>query len=1643
MTVDRLVAALTAADIDATGVEVAEAIWFANRIAEAEGPSASGDDRGRAGADVPSLPLPSGHNTPKRILPPEPDAPGVAPSGEAADSGPSEEAASLYPPDISGSIAPTGSDAPAGIVRSPAAAVLPGGLNLLRALRPLKRRVPSARHVLLDEEATADRIADERLVLPLLVPAPERWLSLVLVADASPSMAVWQQLVDELRELLERLGAFRNIRVRYLRTGEDGRLGIDPTAVPSGSPHSPRELVDPSGRQAVLVISDCVDGVWRSGEAEGILGLWGRKGPLAILQPLPQRLWHRSGIAPVTVRLHAAAPGVPNTRLVASPHPSLPGSEALAGMPVPVLEIEPEWLASWARLVCGTAYGGVDALVAMAGPYRPRLGGQPYPGGDGIPEDERPSPADLVRKFRSVASPQAFRLAGYLAVAPLTLPVMRLVQYAMLPVSRPAHLAEFFVSGLLRDDSGTAPYGESAYEFVPGVRDVLLGTIRRSETAQVYEKVSAYISARAGQSRDMTAMARLPQGQGDGSLGEAHQPYARIPLEVLRRLGHVDELAVDTDEPPSPAQEGVPRDGAEEPSSPSEPAPGEGGWRTSMPADGKEPSSASFGSMSSGRVHQPMLFVGLGGTGARIGADLERGLRAGLCGPDGLRLVSEGRRAPFQLPDFLQFVYADFSESELNRLPHLSAKGTEAAAYARTARVIHDLLPANYDSSPEVTRMLRVALHDETHDWLPPQDRQPRVAPLHNGAGQLPTVGRAALFATLRGGLEPVLRQLRAAIGTIANSAADLQEMGEQRIRSCDVFVAFSVAGGTGAGIFYDFLHLVGHEFRRSKVPGVRIYPLVLMPSAFPPGAGGGREAELNAARALVDLSRLVDDQNVPDAQADLGDLEHHGTLGIRYPGGSHVVLPSSTVQTATLFSRPSRVRPEDLRRSITAMMLSLIGNEMTDEDRTPVSFSDSFVNRSVERSAPSRSGIGYRGMSTSLAASLTVPVDDLAEIVAGRLLAQGVREMAEDARRHDEDGTQLIRDMFDRCGIAPLWSRTAPAIPLPDPLPRGSRAIGQALRDRIGDMEHGLGRLDRELSREIPRLVEDFKPGTGARELLGLLGPFRLEGVLTGLPGHPDSAVEAGFAGMLDNRKNDPERPEGVEHFAPQVPRIRGSVGGMVPVRWSSPQVQEAVDKQDAWYRWQTNRQWHQGWKEHESRWRPPLMRSTKEVTELVRALRADEEDEHKRFAERLKELYRDDRTGVSYLLPPQNNLRALYDDVFDRLAQHESLPENADAAGLLNRLVHPEDWQRALDAVRRSPHAAVKEIKQVVERRVKALFGEASVLDDRPLLPSLGVLLRAAAGDEDAEATVDSRWLEQFRSQLAGLLPVGFTPDGSGPLKVLVLYPQSEDGRATRYLQQELNLPRDPGTAPEFRAVEAESITVVLLRTGMSLTDVPEARHVLRLWAEARDTPGGDDFLHWRQRLGYRDDWLASTEGDRRRILHRLLCAMWNDHVDTEGDPNSPDLIRIRLQEGDSAAMMTLRLDSFDEGVSSWAGLLRAYERWALLDEGQIIEEFCDRLMRTRPTGLSTTPAPPSRLFHRLVHEVAPRQLTLLEGLSREIDVWPEEALVPLRSFWEHTLNGALDLPFPTARRPFRPTLRTLASHFAEETPTGRVVR
>ena len=1052
------------------------------------------------------------------------------------------------------------------------------------------------------------------------------------------------------------------------------------------------------------------------------------------------------------------------------------------------------------------------------------------------------------------------------------------------------------------------------------------------------------------------------------------------------------------------------------------------------------------------KIFQPMLFVGLGGTGGLVGAELERRLRAELCGPDGSALSRLSGHAPYQLPDCLQFVYADYSESDLMRLPQFNVHPSLRAAYSRTSRATHDLLP-DFDSSPEVTKMLRASLRGEVADWLPPRTDEPRVTPLSNGAGQLPTVGRAALFATLRHGLSPVLTPLLQAIDAMARAGGELAELGGGKVTGCDVFVAFSVAGGTGAGIFLDYLHLINHAFQLRRFNGVKIYPLVVMPSSFSSATGGGREAELNAARALVDLFRLVDGQNAPTEGAEIGDLDQPAGLGVRYPGSQPIRLRTGILPTSFLFSPTAGIRPDDLRRSIVSLVMSLIGTELGDSrtrGRTTVSdddfqtFAASFINRGVHRSALSPTGIGRQGVSTSLVASMTVPMDQLADLVAGRMLREAVTDLVDRPRAALRDATvPMIRQLFADSHLEELWERRQLPVLDPEPLPRGGKAIEQALGERVSDMQRLLGDLRAGAERSAATMADRFSPRPAIDKLLQNVDPFHADRVVRGIPESDDAIARLGFLGMIDNRSRAPQRPPGMSEQPPKIPRIKGRLAGMSPARWGDDDVQAALQEQDAWYQWRCRTIWHEAWREQQQHWRAQADTAGADIARLVNAFRAHSDQERKISAQKGMELY-EDRTGISYLLPPQRTLNHFYEDVVTRLIRREGLRETEDSASLLLKLVDGDTWRDVHARSRRSPDDAVSVVKAQLEGRITRLFAEGGErLEERPLLPSMSTLLAAAAGDSDATDQVSKEALDLFGRKLTGLLPVGFTPEGTGPLRVLVTYPRVEAvDEVEQYLGKALRLPSDARNSVEYRGVESDSVTVVLFRSEMSLTQVPEARKVLRQWARAKDNEQAQDVLRWRQRLGYRDSWMVSGEEDRRVILHRLLCCMWNGQVDVvDGESASPDRVRLRLhpEKGPQVPGVRLRLGDFPGGVSSWAELLRSYERWTVLDDERTVEDYCRELMGAQPLGLTRSGTDPHPLFVELVEEIAPRQLALLTERRNRDGERVEGWVRPLWEFWAETLPAALDTEFGD-QRAVQPTLRTLLEHVRGGIPAPR---
>ncbi len=433
---------------------------------------------------------------------------------------------------------------PGQTVRVPLGRGLPDPLGLARALRPLRRQRASANHLILDEEATADRSAEQRMWWPVYVPAAQRVIDLVLVVDTSASMALWDVMITELRLLCERLGVFRDVRVRYLAA--DVTDGPPRPVLRGDSPvlaeHEPEELLDRSGRRLILVVTDGVHPHWHSGLFQQALAQWASAGTVAIIQPLPQRLWDRTGLRPVVAEFRAADT-VGRSRMV-HPQSQPTGDEepdALPASAIPLLEVTPASFGRWARLAVGAGPARVSAAAVLVhadsvdgnGQYLDRAVG----GRDRAPADA----ATRVRDFRASVSPAAYRLAGLLsAVAPLSLPVMRLVQQVMGTGIGPAELAEVLLSGLLRQVTSSGDpvsNAETHYDFADGTREVLMSTITRAQAVELLRMTSAYLTKRHDHGRGFAAVAIDASMEDIRDAAASSPSFANVATMILDRLG--------------------------------------------------------------------------------------------------------------------------------------------------------------------------------------------------------------------------------------------------------------------------------------------------------------------------------------------------------------------------------------------------------------------------------------------------------------------------------------------------------------------------------------------------------------------------------------------------------------------------------------------------------------------------------------------------------------------------------------------------------------------------------------------------------------------------------------------------------------------------------------------------------------------------------------------------------------------------------------------------------------------------------------------------------------------------------------------------------------------------------------------------
>jgi AAA-like domain/CHAT domain len=446
-------------------------------------------------------------------------------------------------------------------VKIPEAIALRSRREIGRAIRPLMRKVPSKARQEIDEAATVLQIAENQIWSPILKDGLERWLELAIVVERTNVLDVWSDSIAEFQHLMERHGAFRDVRTWQLQVGSLGKpeLYLQTASGLKGKARSAKELRDVGGRRLILLLSDCTSRAWRSGSIPDLLKIWTRCNPVTIVQLLPEQYWDRSALkSGFLAAMRSRLPGPLSRDWTLEGLSLRRRRQGQQGLRIPVVTMRPDTLRQWAKALAATGDALTTGIVLDPAKFQ-------------LPEGASQSPSallsakQLVQQFRDTASAKAQELADMMAVLPVNWSVIRLIQKSMARQGTDEaqdtgalYLAEIFLSGLLMPDENVEARdlkqpAKQRYNFGVGVRDELLASIPISEARQVgdeiaeqlfrqlpqeiQQRVSEDIERRYGESLSYFEAFLVPDLPWGADATAEMLPFARVTGQVLRRWG--------------------------------------------------------------------------------------------------------------------------------------------------------------------------------------------------------------------------------------------------------------------------------------------------------------------------------------------------------------------------------------------------------------------------------------------------------------------------------------------------------------------------------------------------------------------------------------------------------------------------------------------------------------------------------------------------------------------------------------------------------------------------------------------------------------------------------------------------------------------------------------------------------------------------------------------------------------------------------------------------------------------------------------------------------------------------------------------------------------------------------------------------
>ena len=1024
-------------------------------------------------------------------------------------------------------------------------------------------------------------------------------------------------------------------------------------------------------------------------------------------------------------------------------------------------------------------------------------------------------------------------------------------------------------------------------------------------------------------------------------------------------------------------------------------------------------------------INQRLLFVGLGGTGINAAIELESMLRKEMCGPDGTALVKDyphlGLR-PFELPRHIQTILIDTDDSAVKK--HKSAAGIDNDdVYYSTSTLITDL---SVNSSYKVVASgLRAQMPESVKDWLPSSDSEPNVSPISAGAGQYPLVGRASLFSALQPNAEAFLSNFDQAIERISKSSEELSALaGNASVaQEMYVYVAFSIAGGTGTGIYYDILHLLEEKIRR-EMPSLTLYmfPLVLMPQAFEDNQlpDAYKYSKINGGFAISDLAQLIDHQNAPSVGTESQFTQNYpGDLSISM-GGSQEKRP---VPLAFTFTKGPNADLDDMYKSVAAFCLSNIGGELIEKKNEKLTFFADLINRETIRQ-DDIAGPGLRPLVPAVAARLSIPVERISSLVSGYFVTSAIEESKSSIK---EDKTLNVEAILKAAKLEFVSNQnTIPdniSLPRKPKTPSKSKDIEGIANQYIKNLKDYLQAARKEVENQVSERLSNINVDKIISDVLIQNNEIDIFEAFRALVGEPtdrsDSALEKiiNFSQMTEPSDNLKKvRNLNKKKFDKWVNLVeKHVVNDVLPYYWANALIKDAQFSINITSSWQ-------------------------EEIDTIRRQISDWSDNHSTILQGAKAEISNQGELVKDFLPNIGTLNKTWDNLsksFEDTAQLKDQGTIKQLTTVINQ--SNNNWSSIWTKVDGDYSKLGEIIVDTVNRPVSTMLsiGVKKYFDSdakqSPLVPDLMTILESVK-DPSSNDEIMSNSLDSLKSKVAGLIAPGGLPsnlkyekdDNVNPV-CRVTYPALQKDKVIEdWIQERLEsggaINAVKGITWEFTPSKGNSIVVSYVIMSQGILGNEDAQECIKATYESNINSPGADRVTFRRRLGTTSSNLIGTDNDEIKVLTRVLLSLYlnkGNFFSDSGlikDSDFKNTTKFIYKHSENAPELTIPMQKnlTTNPIPTFMQDFLKFQLTANNDEVVLLSQMRGKSGEELPKELSEGEAPkPSNQFKSLI-SIKDKEITKIKNKIEKADgaSFVGELKENLK-FWQETLPLVLASP------------------------------